>query len=106
MRFKSGDAATVGWMTKRGDWAITRLASKRWRIPGADRPVSELSTRYREIDQRRKQAQQDLSGVHQFIADTLRLVDAGTWTAHEDLANLAGSTAQRSLTSWPVVASS
>ena len=24
MRFKSGDAATVGWMTKRGDWAITR----------------------------------------------------------------------------------
>ena len=26
----------------------------------------------------------------QFIATTLRLVEAGTWTAHEDLADLAG----------------
>jgi 5-methylcytosine-specific restriction protein B len=94
MRFKSGDAATVGWMTKRGDWAITEAGIEA--MDSHPAPVvlyRELHARYREIDQRRKQAQQDLSEVHQFIADTLRLVDAGTWTAQEDLANLAGSTA-------------
>ena len=94
MRFKSGDAATVGWMTKRGDWAITEAGIEA--LDTYPTPIAlyrELHTRYREIDQRRKQAQQDLSEVHQFIAETLRLVDVGTWTAHEDLANLAGSTA-------------
>ncbi len=94
MRFKSGDAATVGWMTKRGDWAITEAGLEA--LESYPSPIDlyrELHTRYREIDQRRKQAQQDLSEVHQFIAETLRLVDVGTWTAHEDLANLAGSTA-------------
>jgi 5-methylcytosine-specific restriction enzyme B len=94
MRFKSGDAATVGWMTKRGDWAITEAGIEA--LESYRTPIDlyrALHTRYREIDQRRKQAQQDLSEVHQFIAETLRLVDAGTWTAHEDLANLAGSTA-------------
>jgi 5-methylcytosine-specific restriction protein B len=94
MRFKSGDAATVGWITKRGDWAITDAGIEALETyPTPTALYRELQTRYREIDQRRKQAQQDLSEVHQFIAETLRLVDAGTWTAHEDLANLAGSTA-------------
>jgi alkylated DNA nucleotide flippase Atl1 len=94
MRFKSGDAATVGWMTKRGDWAITEAGIEA--LESYPTPIDlyrALHTRYREIDQRRKQAQQDLSEVHQFLAETLRLVDAGTWTAHEDLADLAGSTA-------------
>ncbi len=94
MRFSSGDAATVGWMTKRGDWAITEAGIEA--LDTYSTPIAlyrELHTRYREIDQRRKQAQQDLSEVHQFIADTLRLVDVGSWTAHEDLANLAESTA-------------
>jgi alkylated DNA nucleotide flippase Atl1 len=94
MRFKSGDAATVGWMTKRGDWAITEAGIEA--LESYPTPIDlyrALHTRYREIDQRRKQAQQDLSGVHQFLAETLRLVDAGAWTAHEDLADLAGSTA-------------
>ena len=78
MRFKSGDAATVGWMTKR-----RRLVDHRgWHrgagnLPGADELWTELSTRYREIDQRRKQAQQDLSEVQQFIADTLAACRAG-----------------------------
>ena len=52
--------------------------------------MAELNRRYREIDQRRKQAQQNLSDVQQFIATTLRLVEPGTWTAHDDLADLAG----------------
>src|SRR5260370_30774022 len=48
--------------------------------------------RYREIDQRRKQAQQNLSDVQQFIATTLRMVEPGSWTAHDNLAELAGTT--------------
>src|SRR5260370_36124382 len=48
--------------------------------------------RYREIDQRRKQAQRNLSDVQQFIAATLRMVEPGSWTAHDDLAELAGTT--------------
>ena len=35
------------------------------------------SRRYREVDQRRKQALQALNDVQQFIATTLQLVDAG-----------------------------
>ena len=94
LHFHSGDAATVGWMTKRGGWAITEAGIEALdAYPAPDELFAELNRRYREIDQRRKQAQQNLSGVQQFIATTLRLVEAGTWTAHEDLADLAGTTA-------------
>jgi 5-methylcytosine-specific restriction protein B len=94
LQFNSGDAATVGWMTKRGGWAITDAgleALDTYSTP--EELYSELHRRYREIDQRRKQAQQNLSDVQQFIATTLRLVEPGSWTAHNDLADLAGTTA-------------
>ena len=94
LHFHSGDAATVGWMTKRGGWAITEAGIEALdAYPTPDELFAELNRRYREIDQRRKQAQQNLGGVQQFIAAALRLVEAGTWTAHEDLADLAGTTA-------------
>ena len=94
LHFHSGDAATVGWMTKRGGWTITEAGIEALdAYPTPDELLAELNRRYREIDQRRKQAQQNLGGVEQFIATTLRLVEAGTWTAHEDLADLAGTTA-------------
>jgi 5-methylcytosine-specific restriction protein B len=90
LHFHSGDAATIGWMTKRGGWAITEAGIEALdTFPTPEELFSELSHRYQEIDQRRKQAQQNLSGEHQFIADTLRLVEPGTWTAHQDLADLA-----------------
>ena len=94
LRFHTGDAATVGWMTKRGGWAITEAGIEALETyPTPDELFAELNRRYREIDQRRKQAQQNLSDVQQFIATTLRLVEPGTWTAHDDLADLAGTTA-------------
>ena len=92
--FVSGDAVTVGWMNKLGGWTITEAgieACDTYSTP--DELYSELYRRWREIDQRRKQAQKNLSDVQQFIATTLRLVDSGHWTAHEDLAELAGTTA-------------
>ena len=94
LNFHSGDAATIGWMTKRGGWAITEAGIEALDTYSSPEELfSELNRRYEEIDQRRKQAQQNLSGVQQFIADTLGLVEPGTWTAHEDLAELAGTSA-------------
>ena len=90
--FNTGDAATVGWMTKIGGWSITEAgieALETYRTPMSC--WQSLQRRYREIDQRRKQAQQNLSDVQQFIAETLQLVEPGTWTAHDDLADLAGT---------------
>jgi len=90
----AGDAATVGWMTKRGGWSIPDAgieALDTYTTP--EELYSELTSRYREIDLRRKKAQQNLSEFQQFIAETLRLVEPGSWTANSDLAELAGTTA-------------
>jgi 5-methylcytosine-specific restriction enzyme B len=90
--FHTGDAATVGWMSKIGGWSITEAGVDALETyPTADELFSELTSRYREIDQRRKQAQQKLSDVQQFIATTLRMVEPGSWTAQDDLAELAGT---------------
>ncbi len=92
--FHTGDAATVGWMSKIGGWSITEAGVEALETyPTADELFAELAHRYREIDQRRKQAQQNLSDVQQFIATTLRMVEPGSWAAHDDLAELAGTTA-------------
>src|SRR5260370_12642921 len=91
--FHTGDAATVGWMSKIGGWSITEAGVEALETyPTADELFAELMRRYREIDQRRKQAQQNLSDVQQFIATTLRMVEPGSWIAHDDLAELAGTT--------------
>ena len=67
--FHTGDAATVGWMTKHGGWSITEAGLEALETyPTADELYAELNRRYREVDQRRKQAQQNLSDVQQFIA--------------------------------------
>ena len=92
--FHVGDAATVGWASKIGGWSITDAGIEALETyPDADELFAELRRLYREIDQRRKQAQQSLSGVQQFITTTLQLVGAGSWTAHDDLADLAETTA-------------
>jgi 5-methylcytosine-specific restriction protein B len=92
--FHTGDAATIGWASKIGGWSITDAGIEALETyPDADELFAVLRRLYREIDQRRKQAQQNLSDVQQFIATTLRMVEPGSWTAHDDLAELAGTTA-------------
>jgi 5-methylcytosine-specific restriction enzyme B len=86
-------AVTVGWMSKMGGWSITEAGIEALETyPTADRLFAEMELRYREVDQRRKHAQQNLSEVQQFIATALLLVEPGRWTAHDDLATLAGTT--------------
>lgn len=94
LHFYSGDAATVGWITKRDGWSITEAGLEALEaFPSPDELYAERNRRYREIDELRKRAQRNLSEVHQFIASALELVEAGNWTAQEDLAALAGTTA-------------
>ena len=98
--FHTGDAATVGWASKLGGWSITDAGIEALETyPDADELFTELRWRYREVDQRRKQAQQSLNDVQQFIATTLQMVEPGSWTAHDDLAELADTTPTRSRTS-------
>lgn len=92
--FHTGDAATVGWASKIGGWSITDAGIEALETcPDTYDLWTELRRLYREVDQRRKQALQNLSEVHQFIATTLQMVDPGSWTAHDDLAELADTTA-------------
>ena len=91
--FHTGDAATAGWASKLGGWSITDAGIDALETyPDPDELFSELRRRIREVDQRRKQAQQSLNDVQQFIATTLQLVEPGSWTAHNDLAELADTT--------------
>jgi 5-methylcytosine-specific restriction protein B len=93
LHFQSGDAVTVGWMTKREGWSIVEAGLDALaEFPTPDQLYGELKRRYREIDLRRKQALEALSDVQQYIAGALQLVGAGLWTAHDDLAELAGTT--------------
>jgi 5-methylcytosine-specific restriction protein B len=93
--FVSGDAVTVGWMNKAGGWSISDAgleALDTYSVP--EDLYEELYRRWNEIDQRRKQALQALSEDHQFIATALEVVEASYWTAHDDLAELADTTAE------------
>jgi 5-methylcytosine-specific restriction protein B len=95
LNYQSGDAATIGWMTKRGGWSILpdgAAALDTFSAP--DKLYAELKRRYRGIDEQRKRAQQALGEVHQYIAQVLEMVSPGTWTAHEDLAEIAGGTSE------------
>jgi 5-methylcytosine-specific restriction protein B len=94
LQFKSGDAATVGWMTKRGGWALVEAGLEALEAyPTPDLLFAELSRRSRDIDQQRKQAMQTLNEVEQFISRAIDVVEAGHWTAHSDLASMADTSA-------------
>jgi 5-methylcytosine-specific restriction protein B len=91
-QFKSGNAVTVGWMTKQGGWGLVEGGIGALEaFPAPDQLYAELERRSREVDQQRKQAMQALDDVHQFIAQALGVVVAGQWTAHDDLAELVGT---------------
>ncbi len=88
--YDTGYAATIGWTSKIGGWSITDAGIEALETyPDPDELQAEFNRLYREIDQRRKEALQSLSEVDQFIATALQLVEPGSWTAHDDLAQLA-----------------
>jgi 5-methylcytosine-specific restriction protein B len=104
--FQTGDAATIGWITKRGGWSLLEAgASALQAFPAPEQLYGELKRRYREVDQQRKQAMESLSDVQQFVARALDVVEPGRWTAQEDLAELVGASADEVahfLASWKI----
>jgi 5-methylcytosine-specific restriction protein B len=92
LHFKSGDAVTVGWMTKRGGWSLVEAGIAALdEFPSPEELYAQLQRLMHEVDQRRKQAMQSLNEVQLFIAKALTVVEAGQWTAQDDLADLAGT---------------
>jgi 5-methylcytosine-specific restriction protein B len=89
-KFHTGDAATAGWLVKRdGYWWITdagRRALDTYPTPEAF--YAEITRRYREVDRARKQARRKYEDRLHTIADLLERVPPGSWTSHEDLADL------------------
>jgi 5-methylcytosine-specific restriction enzyme B len=93
--FDTGYAATIGWTSKIGGWSINDAGIEALETFSDSYELwAEYNRRYREVDQRRKQALQALSDVQQFIATTLQMVAPGSWTAQNDLAKLADTTAE------------
>jgi 5-methylcytosine-specific restriction protein B len=92
--FHTLEAATIGWMSKISGWSITDAGIEALETyPDAGHLWTELQRLYREVDQRRKLALQNLSEVQHFIATTLQMVTPGSWTAQDDVAALAATTA-------------
>lgn len=93
VRFVSSWATTVGWMTKKGGgWALTEAglaALDSFEDPAEVYPA--LRKHYRDVVKSRKAA----AGVDSrwaIVIEALELVDAGSWTAFQDLGDLLGTT--------------
>jgi 5-methylcytosine-specific restriction protein B len=94
LRWYTGDVATVGWMSKRdGLWSLTEAGEAALDTYDPDEFLTELKRRYYEIRRQRANAAKALSGVEQVVARALSVVDAGSWTAYDDLAKLVDASA-------------
>ncbi|MGN9911109.1 McrB family protein [Phytohabitans sp. LJ34] len=95
VNFLSSMAATIGWMVKRNSqWWITAAgleALRAWSTP--EELVQEVGRQYRQVDNRRKAARARYAGKIDVIGSALAQVPEGTWTSHDDLADLVGGDA-------------
>ncbi|EOD67655.1 ATPase [Amycolatopsis vancoresmycina DSM 44592] len=91
LRWHTGDAATIGWLTKVGGWSLTEAGGLALDTFPGDALHAELRRRLAETLRQRKQALQRLSGEEQTISRALSLVGPGFWTAPDDLGELTGA---------------
>lgn len=92
LRYQTGDAATIGWLSKlEGKWSLTEAGEAALDAFPGDTLFSEVRRRLNETLLLRKQALNQLSGDEQEIARALALVVPGFWTALDDLAELVGT---------------
>ena len=90
--WSTGDVATVGWMTKRnGLWSLTEAGETALDSFDTDQFFVELRNRYQEVRRLRRTAVAALGADQQVIADALSVVDSGSWTSYDDLAELVGT---------------
>jgi 5-methylcytosine-specific restriction protein B len=94
LHFASSWASTVGWLAKRGGWAITDAGLEALAAHEGDKLYQELTRRYR-LRHKDKQQRQGFSDPRWArVASAVALVEAGRWTAYGDLASLVGLSAQ------------
>jgi 5-methylcytosine-specific restriction protein B len=87
LRFASSWASTVGWMSKRGGWSLTDAGVEALETVADDEALHrELTKRYREVRKRKKTSSGDSRWAT--VAEALSLVEAGSWTAYGDLAEV------------------
>jgi 5-methylcytosine-specific restriction protein B len=93
--FASSWASTVGWLAKRGGWAITEAGIEALVQYPDDQLYHELTHRYRQRWTEKRKHQRGSADAHWAqVATALTLVEAGWWTTYGDLAELAGLPAQ------------
>ncbi|MGB7795116.1 MAG: AAA family ATPase [Pseudonocardiaceae bacterium] len=96
LRWYTGDVATVGWMSKRdGFWSLTEAGETALDAYDEEEFLAELKRRYNEIRRQRANAAKALSNVEQLITRALSVVDPGSWTAYDDLAELVDASTEK-----------
>lgn len=95
-RFASGWANKIGWMSKRGGWAITETGVDALRSMTPDQLLKELSLRYRLTvrSQSAGSSSPQPDPRWQRVRTVLELLPEGSWTTYGDLADLTGFSAE------------
>ncbi|TYB43153.1 hypothetical protein FXF59_34085, partial [Microbispora tritici] len=91
--FRTGEAASLGWMTKRNGWAITEAGVRALQdFPGTEF-YRELARQYRA---RRLPPQSRVYRDPRWnvVLEALKRLEPGAWTTYGDLAALVGMSAQ------------
>ncbi|SPT51854.1 MGMT family protein [Actinomadura madurae] len=91
--FRTGEAASIGWMTKRNGWAITEAGIQALEDFPGDELYRALGRQYRA----RRQANETRTYVDprwKRVREALAQVGPGSWTTYGDLAELVGMAAQ------------
>jgi len=91
--YYTGDAATIGWMSKIGGWSLTDAGEIALETYSEEQLLAELKNRLAEIRKQRKEAVTQLSGSEQTIVQLVGEVSPGFWSSYDDLAEVTGQTA-------------
>jgi 5-methylcytosine-specific restriction enzyme B len=98
LQWGSGDLATIGWITKSGGWRITDSGIQALETyPDAESLQKALLRLREQIYRERKRAVEQLAPFEQEITAAIGEVSAGQWTSYEDVAAIAGTTAETAI---------
>ncbi|MEV7013586.1 MGMT family protein [Streptosporangium sp. NPDC051022] len=90
---RTGEAASLGWVTKRNGWSITPAGLRALEDFPGDELGRELERQYRA--RRVPSSERKYTDPRwNLVLKALRLLKPGTWTTYGDVAKLAGMSAQ------------
>ena len=93
LRFTSGRANVIGWITKTAGWRITEAGAAALAEATSDDELLRTITRVYQDEYAKRQAARsmdDASAKVTRLRAALDVVDLGSWTAYSDLAALTG----------------